>query len=38
MAIVGGTGAYAGASGTMTTSDENTAAEHYQLSYTLATQ
>jgi hypothetical protein len=35
MAIVGGTRAYTGASGTMTTSDENTSVEHYQLRYTL---
>ena len=35
MAIVGGTGAYTGASGTMTTSDEKTSVEHYRLSYTL---
>jgi hypothetical protein len=35
MAIVGGTGAYTGASGTMTTSDENTSVEHYLLRYTL---
>jgi hypothetical protein len=38
IAIVGGTGAYTGASGTMTTSDENTSVEHYQLRYTLPTR
>jgi hypothetical protein len=35
MAIVGGTGEYTGASGTMTTSNENTSTEHYELRYTL---
>jgi len=35
LAVVGGTGAYASASGTMTTSDENTSIEHYELRYTL---
>jgi hypothetical protein len=35
LAIVGGTGAYTGASGTMTTSNENTSAERYELQYTL---
>jgi hypothetical protein len=37
VAIVGGTGAYTGASGTMTTRDENTSVEHYQLRYRLPT-
>jgi hypothetical protein len=35
MAIVGGTGDFVGASGTMTTSDEDTSVEHYLLRYTL---
>jgi len=35
MAIVGGTGTYIGATGTITTSDENTSVEHYLLRYTL---
>lgn len=37
MPIVGGTGAYTGATGTMTTSDELTSVEHYLLHYTLPT-
>jgi hypothetical protein len=37
MPIVGGTGAYTGATGTMTTSDELTKAEHYLFHYTLPT-
>jgi hypothetical protein len=37
MAIVGGTGAYTGAAGTMTTSNALTSVEHYLLRYTLPT-
>lgn len=37
MPIVGGTGVYVGATGTMTTSDELTKVEHYLLRYTLRT-